>query len=582
MISKKTVMNMKSLFFNQNGKNHRYIYFIIAGLFLSSFFGILSNDHVKALFFGSDGTSGSTSSIENICVAGYYQMNNHNGIANNITAYISSGLSYSGYAKCKIYYGSNGTALVNGETTSTQITLKTYAVYIFTFINPKPILDADAYYYLTILAQSGTGVCFLVYSNTGTSTTTSKTATYDTFPTAWTSYTNIDTSSTPRIYCNYDDIIPNSPTNLNSFPKIDTSDTISLTWDIGNYATYTRIMYKTSYFPNSISDGTLAYNNTGNSYDLSGLNENTIYFFTAWGYDGTYWSIGNSITCNRTITFTTCNSTTLNVINNTVHTTGNYETSYNNVTGNKIWLNFTGEIPVLTQYSNIINAIGSHEYVWNNTLWKFFDWANYTGNFTSITLINSYVNSSLIHEYILNSTGYYVWANSTGYNGLNITENLANLTGGYVAVWNGTSWLVWNNYTGNIVGCSGIVWVNYSDINLSFNVSIDKATNANTSSYNINEDNWLNLASTLIFDNSQIFLFLLVALWTYFITKCYDLKTIKAFAYMQLGISIPLSISIAIISFTFPFGFVIVFIIPVISIYILVDILIYTQKNEKK
>lgn len=37
-----------------------------------------------------------------------------------------------------------------------------------------------------------------------------------------------------------------------------------------------------------------------------------------------------------------CSNTSLTVYNNTVNTTGNYETSYNSSTGNKIWLNFTG------------------------------------------------------------------------------------------------------------------------------------------------------------------------------------------------------------------------------------------------
>lgn len=478
---------MKNTFFNQKGKNHRYIYFIIVGLLLGSFFGALIHNQVDALSFGDSGSTGNAyTSIENVCVAGYYKMGNHNGIANNISVCISTGLLYSGNARCKLYYGSNGTAVTNGETISSTVTSGLPSFFTFIFINPKPILKADTYYYISILAQSLTGNCRLLYLSTGNSTTTSKTATYDTFPTSWTSYTNIDTSSTPRIYCSYEDIIPNSPSVFNSINKSGTTDTISLTWIKGDYATHTRIMYKKTYFPSSITDGILAYNNTGTSYDLTGLDKNTIYFFSAWGYDGTYWSTSYYITCNRTVTIIS-GSTALTVYNNTAHTTGNYATSYNSTTGNKIWLNFTGALPIFNHYENIINATGTHQYNTVNSGYTINSWANYTGNTSGVS---SYANKTI-----------YIFLNGHG----------------FFDSWNGS--------------------VNTNIQNISILMDSNKTITGNfTENETYNEDNYF-LSGILIFDNFQFSLLILLSIWIFFLSQ---IKNDDIFGLFQLFIGLPL------------------------------------------
>jgi hypothetical protein len=167
-------------------------------------------------------------------------------------------------------------------------------------------------------------------------------------------------------------------------------------------------------------------------------------------------------------------------------------------------------------------------------------------------------------------------------------ENIINATGTHQSKYNNhTGWKVWANYTGNNsgTGCTGIVWVNYSDTNLSFNVSVNKTDNSNTSSYSINEDNWLNLLTgSIMFDDSQLFLFILLTLWIYFLKEYLDKRNSpngSMLAKIQLALAFPLTIQIAIISFSFVFGYILVFIIPVLAIYIFLDSTIYMKNNKK-
>jgi hypothetical protein len=104
----------------------------------------------------------------------------------------------------------------------------------------------------------------------------------------------------------------------------------------------------------------------------------------------------------------------------------------------------------------------------------------------------------------------------------NITmyENIVNATGYHNYTYNSTTGFnVWANYTGNesSASCEGIVWVNYSDSNVTFNVSVDKSDDSNTSSYMINEDNWLYLSALSL--SPELMLITLLGLFFYFAEK---------------------------------------------------------------
>lgn len=73
------------------------------------------------------------------------------------------------------------------------------------------------------------------------------------------------------------------------------------------------------------------------NYTVS-INNSYQYIWHNYSYHFTFHiNITNLPTINST-----CDNTSLTVYNNTVNTTGKYETSYNSSTGNNIWLNFTG------------------------------------------------------------------------------------------------------------------------------------------------------------------------------------------------------------------------------------------------
>ena len=59
---------------------------------------------------------------------------------------------------------------------------------------------------------------------------------------------------------------------------------INLTWVKGSGSDKTVIYYNTTTFPNTPSNGTLCYNNTGVGDDITGLSPNTTYYFSAWSW----------------------------------------------------------------------------------------------------------------------------------------------------------------------------------------------------------------------------------------------------------------------------------------------------------
>ncbi len=107
-----------------------------------------------------------------------------------------------------------------------------------------------------------------------------------------------------------------TPTNLSAIPS---SNTISLAWNKGVGASNTMVRYLTATYPTLITDGTLVYSNTGNSYVVTGLSPGTTYYFSVWGFTGAAFS-ATYITAVCTTSVTTENITVVPPSNYTAPT----------------------------------------------------------------------------------------------------------------------------------------------------------------------------------------------------------------------------------------------------------------------
>ena len=238
-------------------------------------------------------------------------------------------------------------------------------------------------------------------------------------------------------------------------------------------------------------------------------------------WSGTAWTIYNNYTGNAS---GACNSTNLTLYSSIINASGFHNSSYDPVAGWSVWANYTGNTTALHLDENIVEAIGSHDYLLNNTgywVWAnytgwssalfintsnmtnvsgYFDYnydtvsgwnvyANFSGNLTPLNLLENIINATGSHDYLQNSTGYWVWANYTGNasgvcNSTNLTlyENIVNASGFHNSSYDpATGWKVWANYssgigiTNNIVNATGThqyrwnstsgkfwVWANYT------------------------------------------------------------------------------------------------------------------------
>ena len=101
---------------------------------------------------------------------------------------------------------------------------------------------------------------------------------------------------------------PLAPTSL-TVSVID-NDTLNLTWVKGSNSDNTTIRYQEGSYPTNPTDGTEAYNGTGEQTLVESLSTGTTYYFTAWGWNTTVnlFSYANSTGYNTT-SFTPSNIT---------------------------------------------------------------------------------------------------------------------------------------------------------------------------------------------------------------------------------------------------------------------------------
>lgn len=279
------------------------------------------------------------------------------------------------------------------------------------------------------------------------------------------------------------------PTDVTNFKSISVScsKNVNLSWtnptnNFDNNNDYIRIQRDTTDYPNSISDGTNIYNNTPNSatpyYIDTTTNYDTLYYYSIWAFNLTYhlWSDGYDTAEVRTPCDSDCpdynecpNISTIQYYNYSDDTIKYFNISITNEFDNTTCTHWVNE----TIIGYEVNETECPEY-------------NECPNYSNIVYYNYsdddiiYFNISIEDEYD-NSTCTH-WVNSTQ-----------------------------NGYELNTTACdsccpsySDIKYFEYSDDNMTkINVSIedeyDNTTcthwaNASMEEYEINEDNWLEIA----------------------------------------------------------------------------------------
>ena len=115
--------------------------------------------------FGDTSLIGSdTTTIENIIIAGYFQMGSINGQADSITTKLTV-ITKNHYCKCAIY-DNNKNLLENGVTEEKLIPKgTTHETITFNFVGTKPNLTANAWYYICIWGENQPGDITVWYKN---------------------------------------------------------------------------------------------------------------------------------------------------------------------------------------------------------------------------------------------------------------------------------------------------------------------------------------------------------------------------------------------------------------------------------
>jgi len=151
--------------------------------------------------FGNTALSGDTTgSIENYIRGGYFQMGSINGIADSITAKIRITTSAKN-CKCALYDSSNN-LVDNGVTEEITVPTQDATATTFNFNTPKPVLTANAWYYIVVWAKSGLGSAYSYIYGEGGYGDYVDTETYNSYPVTW-----IPEENNPytifAIYCTY-------------------------------------------------------------------------------------------------------------------------------------------------------------------------------------------------------------------------------------------------------------------------------------------------------------------------------------------------------------------------------------------
>ena len=157
------------------------------------------------------------------------------------------------------------------------------------------------------------------------------------------------------------DYIPSDFVAPSSFSVVNFSSTsINVTWVKNSNASHTFIVRKIDSIPSSRDDGTMVYNDTGSSYNDTGLDESIHYFYRAWSYNSSTNSfsfVSSSDDCYTN----PGNPNDLQDTSSSIDTISMSWTKGNNATRTVVFMNATGEAgyPNRDNGTEVINTTGS-------------------------------------------------------------------------------------------------------------------------------------------------------------------------------------------------------------------------------
>ncbi len=274
---------------------------------------------------------------------------------------------------------------------------------------------------------------------------------------------------------------------------------VNLTWTKGQNADYTNITYDIDNYPSDRNSGIASYNNAGTSWNVTGLNFSTTYYFRAWSYNSTfnlysetYTSVFNTTDSNTAPVLTTpcpSNDSTGESINPILSITVNdTDSDTMNVT---FWTNATASWSEIGYNSSSPNGTysqtPSNMNQFNNTYWwsvnvtDGYNWTNETYHFTTYT---NYTSSQQSHS-IYNSTYSYTWTlNSTNvtltpqYISVSISDQNSDLMNLTIYHNDSGNWKIINQTSsGNVSNSTfyayNTTWINQynTSYNMSFNLT---------------------------------------------------------------------------------------------------------------
>lgn len=143
----------------------------------------------------------------------------------------------------------------------------------------------------------------LLYSGTDTSTTYTTTPNNTYYVKVYSKHTVLSqtyiTSGVSTSILTVDTVAPGTITNLT---KVENNQSVTLSWTNPTDSDFSKvkIMYKTGDYPIDINDGTIGYEGSGTSTTITGLTNDTTYYFRTFTYD-TNGNV-NSSTVNQQIT----------------------------------------------------------------------------------------------------------------------------------------------------------------------------------------------------------------------------------------------------------------------------------------
>jgi len=234
--------------------------------------------------FGNTATSTSTTVIRNYIKGGYFQMGSNTGYGTSITAYLYN-TGGSKNAKCALY---NSSKILVADSMTEEKTIST-GWNTFNFNTTKPVLTANAWYYIVIWCYDGSGQGDLYYATSGGSGVFSDNETYvagsySGFPSPFEGST-VDADGLASIYCTYYETTPPTPNPMTWATEPYETSSSSITMVATTASDNTPPI---SYYFNETtgnSGGTDSAWQASTTYTDSGLSENTQYGYEVKAID---------------------------------------------------------------------------------------------------------------------------------------------------------------------------------------------------------------------------------------------------------------------------------------------------------